>query len=238
MMFNQIVNLLSNEWQKRHGLSEKTFNKFIELAEPIKLRKRERLTFNLQGEAYVYFVLQGVVESFTLSIKGKRCVLRFYQFADTLFDHDSMVTGPMMGEPAEVHFNAVTEVRLLRVKLSELQRLSAFYSEVRSMALGVLLSDIDYCKRRMINFTTLSTIENYHIFLEEHPEISQVLTNRKVSEYLGVTEQGLHKVKTKLLKEKSEELNPVLMPQIENSLLNPAESGQSLKLVDITETSS
>ncbi|NQZ00481.1 MAG: Crp/Fnr family transcriptional regulator [Bdellovibrionales bacterium] len=149
----------------------------------------------------IYFVVEGLIESSLIADNGKKVVQRIYKPGDFIWDHQSVVEG----SDSIANYKTLSHSSVLMFELDELQTIVKSQADLWSHAVKIALKELMHLQERVISEMSSDTSEKYLEFLKEYQGLVPFLSNKKIAEFLGVTEQGLHKVRTKLKKKQLEQ---------------------------------
>jgi CRP-like cAMP-binding protein len=159
-------------------------SKFPQTIRRIHIKKGEVLQHAGDRNSKVYYVLDGLLRSYTLDEKGKEHVFMFAPEGWIIAD----IISPE--KPAELFIDAM-EDSVVSVREKNLEEEVDMHKLVKRM--GVL-------QKRIIMLMSASALERYEHFLETYPDIVQRVPQRHIASYLGITPEALSKIKSEQAK--------------------------------------
>jgi CRP/FNR family transcriptional regulator, anaerobic regulatory protein len=143
----------------------------------------------------IYFVVKGVVRS-CYSSYGKE-VTRWLcfegHFASSYFSF-------AYRNPSEDSIISISDCELLCISYEDLQYLSQqdrVWIDLNRRLLEVYYTNL---LERVASFQTQSTTERYNALLQEHPDIEDRVALSHIASYLGMTQETLSRLRTRLRK--------------------------------------
>lgn len=144
------------------------------------------------------FVVNGMVRVFYLDEKGNEHNLYFATENWWFTEIDSYSNS----KPAELFIEAIenSEVLLIykRDKVASFEKFPELETLFRVMTERVHVN----LQRRMIDNLSKTAEQRYQDFIDEHPILSQRLTNIQLAAYLGISHEFLSKIRTRLARAK------------------------------------
>lgn len=169
---------------------------FMELAQPLQLRKSE--CFSQIGEVSnrVGFIQSGILRSYYYADNAEEityCIL----FPNTLVSaYSSFITG----KPSEECIQAITDVELLTFSKSDLYQLAD--GNIRWINFMRVMAERQYVEQedRIFRLQRSSAQDRYTKLLTDQPDYVQHIPQRYLSSYLGITQRHLSRIRAQLAK--------------------------------------
>lgn len=147
---------------------------------------------------FTYFVLKGVLRSYTIDANGTEHILNIATPNWWMADMYSYLGG----KPAIMYVDVVDDCELLSITRHEVE---ALYEEIprlerffRILTENNLLSN----QQRVLDKMSLTAEERYEKFIKKHPEVTQCLPQKYIASYIGVTPEFFSKMKSRMLRNK------------------------------------
>lgn len=147
---------------------------------------------------FTYFVLKGVLRSYTIDANGAEHILNIATPNWWMADMYSYLGG----KPAIMYVDVVDDCELLSITREEVE---ALYEEIprlerffRILTENNLLSN----QQRVLDKMSLTAEERYEKFIKKHPEVTQCLPQKYIASYIGVTPEFFSKMKSRMLRNK------------------------------------
>ncbi len=149
------------------------------------IKKGEILQRSGDTNSKVYYVISGLLRSYTIDDKGKEHIFMFapenWIVADSLPKE----------EPCDLYIDAI-EDSIIHVLPKDLKR-EQQNAEAFIKRLAVL-------QKRVVMLMSASAIERYEHFEKTYPNIVQRVTQKMIASYLGITPQALSNIKRERFK--------------------------------------
>jgi len=148
---------------------------------------------------WTYFVLKGILRSYTVDENGAEHVLNFaapgWWITDmySYFSEKPSIMYIDVVDDAEVYLLSRKKVDELYVKVPKMER---FF---RILTQNSLVAN----QQRIIDKMSLTAEERYDKFQTQFKEVKNCLPQKHIASYIGVTPEFFSKMKSKLLKQRS-----------------------------------
>lgn len=157
------------------------------------IKKKEFLLQQGQVCKFEGFVVEGCFRIFTIDEKGIENTLYFATKDWWLFDIDSF----MNQQPSDLNMQALEDSTVLLINREDKTTLYQSTPIVEKLFRIMSQKALVAWQRRLIRNHRLSAEERYYHFINTYPEIAIKLTDRQISNYLGITHEFLSKIKRK-----------------------------------------
>jgi CRP-like cAMP-binding protein len=137
------------------------------------------------------FVLKGCFRIYTIDKKGNENTLYFAIKSWWLMDIDSF----MNQLPSDLYIQALEDSVVLLINKPDKMELYNSVPIVEKLFRIMSQKGLVAWQRRLIRNNSLTAQERYTFFVEKYPEIVLKLTDRQISNYLGITHEFLSKIK-------------------------------------------
>ena len=142
------------------------------------LRKGE--VCNFEG-----YVVDGCFKVYVLDEKGDEKVLYFAAADWWVMEIDSFANQT----PSEVYIQAIANSTLLIITKNKKEQLYKDLPKVERLFRIMSQKAVVAWQRRLVRNHTMNAEERYHHFVSTYPEITELLTNKLIASYLGITQE-------------------------------------------------
>ncbi len=162
-----------------------------------KVNKREFLLKQGEIEDNYYFVISGCLRSYINDKKGVEQVLQFSSKGWWIADNESI----LFNKPTKINIVAAIDSEILILSktakeesIKRLPKLEKYYNE------GLERSVI-FLRNRLNEILSFSAEERYMDFCKKFPELKDVISQKHIASYIGVTPEFFSSMKKKLKEE-------------------------------------
>lgn len=139
---------------------------------------------------YDYYVVKGLLRSYTIDEKGKEHIYMFASEDWIMSDIESQV----FNKSAELYIDALEDTEIEMVDRSIIKQIDTFkYFDGEEVE--KLLKRVAVLQRRVLLLMSAPALERYEHFLETYPDIVQRVPQKMIASYLGVTPEALSKIR-------------------------------------------
>lgn len=185
-------------------LEEKASVKAEEAAEIMKLiesrevKKGEVILRAGVTNRYIYFVEKGLLRFYSIDKEGKEHIVQFA--AESWFVGDR--GGFFFGEPSPYFIDAIEDSRVALLDQDFTEKASNISRAFRNYNEYLLQNHVRSLQRR-INLLVSATVEERYLdFMATYPDLINRVAQWMIASYLGVTPEGLSRVRRNLVKKK------------------------------------
>lgn len=185
---------------KQHFLSyvaftDKDFSLFENFAERVEYTKNEWVTKAGNYKSYFYFIEEGFLTSFLIDENLQEHVIQFGKQFWWTGDLNAITSETISNYNIRAMLPSIVW-RLTKQNLYKLLDSSARFERFfRIIFQNSLISH----QNRLIRKTTLSAEQRYLLLLQAYPTINQLVAQKHIANYLGITPEFLSKMKKRLL---------------------------------------
>jgi CRP-like cAMP-binding protein len=163
-----------------------------------KVKKGTSLQVKGDRVIYDYYVVKGLLRSYTIDEKGKEHIFMFASEDWLMSDIESQV----FDKTAELYIDALEDSEIEMIDRKAFRKVNA----VRYFdgdELNKLLKRVAVLQKRVLLLMSATAMERYEHFLETYPGIVQRVPQKMIASYLGITPEGLSKIRGQRVKGKS-----------------------------------
>ena len=165
----------------------------IESFEERYIKRKERLLNEGSPCHQLFFIVSGLLRAYCINEEGKEVTVMFAMKNWWITDMQSFVNQ----QSSTMTIEAVKESSVLVISKPSLDIL--FETVSRFSEFWRILMQNAYCREqtRVVQNLTLQADKRYQLFMDKYPELVEVLTQRQIASYLGVTPEFLSVIRSK-----------------------------------------
>tara|TARA_Y100000310_G_C20510850_1_gene728759 strand:- start:168 stop:734 length:567 start_codon:yes stop_codon:yes gene_type:complete len=138
-----------------------------------------------------YFLLEGIVRSFTLNPEGAEVTLAFFTSSSTLTPNVARIKeGKSL-----VHFQAISNCKLASISIEAFEQLRRDNEEVRNFAFSVLQQELLRKTNKELGLASLSASDRLRQFRLDYPGLENEIPHSYIASYLGITTISLSRLR-------------------------------------------
>jgi len=171
-------------------ITDHDWHEFWSRMAPAEFNKNELLLKAGHVEDYLYFLVSGIARLF-LAAPTKEYTLRF-NFPGMFFNaYSSFFTRT----PSSYSIEAITDIRLYRMSFNQLEDL--YKAAPNAPTVGRRALEYFYLlkEQREIRLLCFTAEENYRELQKEQPDLIQLIPQKYLASYLGITPQSLSRIR-------------------------------------------
>lgn len=170
-----------------------------------KLNKREYLLRQGEIEDNYYFVISGCLRSYINDRKGTEQVMQFSSKGWWIADNESI----LFNKPTKFNIVAATDSEILILTKSakedsvkRIPKLEKYYNE--SLERSVI-----FLRNRLNEILSLTAEERYIDFCKKFPELKDIISQKHIASYIGVTPEFFSSMKKRIKEERNLNTNKI-----------------------------
>ncbi len=175
-------------------ISDDEFPLCASLMIPRRLRKGAYLLQEGEVSKYLSFVTKGSLRSYTIDRKGEEHIMQFAPEGWWISDLYSFLTG----KPGIYFIDALEESDLLMMDAASYEKLCTTVPKFERYFRLLLQNNYIATQRRVMRSISKSAEEQYSQLLQEYPTIVQRVAQRHLASYLGITPEGLSRIRHRI----------------------------------------
>ncbi|SDI82643.1 Crp/Fnr family transcriptional regulator [Chryseobacterium jejuense] len=190
--------MMSEHYEKYGELfqvDQEHFDEFYSLLKDTRLLKSN--FFLKQGDKckYLGFIKKGTIRSFYINDQGREINFGFYFENEFFTDYESILCDTV----SKMNIQALENCEILLLSKEQLQAL--YQKEAYWQKFGRVMSEKIYldAKKRIDDLLCLSPEKRYLNLLNKQPLLFQKIAQKHIASYLGVTEQSLSRIRSRIV---------------------------------------
>ncbi|VEH21345.1 fumarate/nitrate reduction transcriptional regulator [Chryseobacterium nakagawai] len=186
---------LYEQYGELFQVDQEHFDEFYTLLKDTLLLKSD--FFLKQGEKckYLGFIKKGTVRSFYINDQGREINFGFYFENEFFTDYESILCDTV----SNMNIQALENCEILLLSKEDLQAL--YQKEAYWQKFGRMMSEKIYldAKKRIDDLLCRSPENRYLNLLKKQPLLFQKIAQKHIASYLGVTEQSLSRIRSRIV---------------------------------------
>lgn len=160
----------------------------------IEERKKGELLLR-QGEVCknLYFLAEGICRSY--SIKEGNDITTWFSFKD---DFITSFTSFFPKEPSYENIEMLSDGCLYRISYEKLIDIREGSREIEKMINFFSMQYTVQLEKRLFHLQTQTAFEKYQLILDQQPHLIQVIPNKHLASYLGISRETLSRIKSSI----------------------------------------
>lgn len=147
---------------------------------------------------FTYFVLKGVLRSYTIDDNGTAHILSFATPGWWVADMYSYLTA----KPAILYVDVIEDCEVLVLQKKDSERLFQEVPKLERFFRILTENNLIANQQRILDKMALSAEERYEKFLDKHADIVNCLPQKYIASFIGVTPEFFSKMKATMLRRK------------------------------------
>lgn len=193
-MASDMFQILQEHITQRLGKPPERLEEVILSFEPVQLK---RGTFLLrEGEVckYVYFIVEGCVQTFVIDKNGNESTREFYTEEQWVTD----IFGFKNQQASQEYIKCIEPSQLLRIHYDAFQHFSTVIPAFAQIYQQILESSYNNTVYRVNTLTALDALERIKWLMENKPKLMTRLSSKLLASYLGISPETMTRLKGKL----------------------------------------
>lgn len=147
---------------------------------------------------FTYFVLKGILRSYTIDDNGNAHILSFATPGWWVTDMYSYLTG----KHAIMYIDVMEDCEVLIIQKKDVERLYREVPKLERFFRILTENNLIANQQRVLDKMALTAEERYEKFAKKYREVLHCLPQKYIASYIGVTPEFFSKMKSKLLRKK------------------------------------
>ena len=190
------MNLLLNTIEKHVNLTEEEKDIVLSLVTYDEFKAKSILLKPGEIALETYFVLDGMLRSYTVDTNGVEHVLSFAAPNWFITDMYSLFSN----KPAQQYLSVISDAKVYRLSKENQQRLYDLVPKMERFFRILIENSVIAHQQRLIDNLSLTAEDRYEKFCKKYPDFIQCIPQKHIASYIGVTPEFFSKMKARLLK--------------------------------------
>lgn len=147
---------------------------------------------------FTYFVLKGILRSYTIDDNGTIHILSFATPGWWMADMYSYLTD----KPAILYVDVIEECEVLILQKSDVENLYSKVPKLERFFRILTENNLVANQQRVLDKMALTAEERYEKFLQKYPTVVNCLPQKYIASFIGVTPEFFSKMKSNMLRKK------------------------------------
>lgn len=147
---------------------------------------------------FTYFVLKGILRSYTIDDNGNAHILSFATPGWWVADMYSYLTG----KPAILYVDVMEDCEVLILQKADVELLFKEVPKLERFFRILTENNLIANQQRVLDKMALTAEERYEKFSKKYPDIINCIPQKYIASYIGVTPEFFSKMKSKFLRKK------------------------------------
>jgi CRP-like cAMP-binding protein len=174
-------------------LNKRDWEAFSQLFSASILKKGDYFARVGKVEKQMGFLTNGVIRAFFRNREGIEYNKTFFTENEFFGPYASLVTR----QPNQINIQALTDCQILVADYQSVTKLYGEHRQIESMARLVAEHYFVIKEKREIELVLLQADERYKIFLQEYPNLENLIPQYHIASYLGITPTQLSRIRAK-----------------------------------------
>lgn len=193
-MDQALFSLLQETIDTYFNMSRNNLQLLAEHCTILKLEKQQIFIRQGLANAQEYFLLDGLVRSYTLSASGADITLYFYGSKSILPPNPTRIANGL----STLHFESLIPTTLAAIPADKFSGFMRGNSEINRFAHAVLERELQNKTRKEITLAALSARERLLELREIFPALENLIPHVHIASYLGITQVSLSRLRKEI----------------------------------------
>lgn len=181
--FNEIIHISEHDWQAIKALAKEQ-----------QLKKEEILLVEGERADHEVFILQGVVRAYRVDEEGNEKSTAFFQ--DGAFM--SLSTMRSKNGLSTYNYQALCNTKVVLFPAKPIKDLLSATKQLTTLGKNIKDTEMSRLSERDECLLQVKATDKYRKFLLSYPKLEQVIAQRHIASYLGITAVSLSRLKKEL----------------------------------------
>ncbi len=192
---NKSFTYLKNVINSYYLISEKTWEKFLEICEYMEVKKGDYLCRINEIPSSFLFVNKGLLRTYILDDKGIEYNKIF--FTEGMFP--ASIVSLLKNKPSEFELQALEDCQLIQIDFKKYRKLLKEDEDLKLFHISYLEENwLIKKEEKEVSIVQKDADERYEDFLNDHPTLESRLTQYHIASHLGITPTQLSRIRKKI----------------------------------------
>lgn len=180
--------------QKRVELSDEQFELIADKLKVKTFDKAEMILMKGEVSSYGFFVLNGLLRSYSIDSKGKTHIIQFAPEQWWLSERNGM----LFNEPSDFFIDAIEPTQAVIVHKDFMNETAKLVPCMNDLNHTMLNNSIRFMQKRINMLLSATAEERYLNFIQLYPNLTLRVPQWMIASYLGITPESLSRVRKDL----------------------------------------
>lgn len=190
------MNLLLKSIEKHVELTDKEKEIVLSLVSYDEFKAKSILLKPGDIALETFFVLDGMIRSYTVDTNGVEHVLSFASPNWFITDMYSLFSK----KPAQQYLSVISDAKVYRLSKINQEKLYELVPKMERFFRILIENSVIAHQQRLIDNLSLTAEDRYDKFCKKYPDFIQCIPQKHIASYIGVTPEFFSKMKARLLK--------------------------------------
>jgi CRP-like cAMP-binding protein len=189
-----MLSIFKDYLQKKVALTDQQFDLISDKLKIKNFEKNEMILMKGEVSSHIYFVLEGLLRSYSIDSKGKTHVIQFAPEQWWLSERN----GILFNEESEFFLDAVENTRAVVLPKDFITESAKIVPCMYELNAAMLNNAIRFMQKRINMLLSATAEERYLNFISLYPNLTLRVPQWMIASYLGITPESLSRVRKDL----------------------------------------
>ncbi|MEJ2883731.1 Crp/Fnr family transcriptional regulator [Pedobacter sp. GR22-6] len=180
--------------QQRVAITDEQFSLIADKLKVKTFDKNEMILMKGEVSSYGFFVLSGLLRSYSIDSKGKTHIIQFAPEQWWLTERNGM----LFGEPSDFFIDAIEPTKAVVVHKDFMNEAAKHVPCMYDLNNTMLNNSIRFMQKRINMLLSATAEERYLNFIKLYPNLTLRVPQWMIASYLGITPESLSRVRKDL----------------------------------------
>lgn len=189
-----MLNIFKDYLQKKVAITDEQFALISDKLKIKSFEKNEMILMKGEVSSHVYFVLEGLLRSYSIDSKGKTHIIQFAPEQWWLSERN----GILFNEESEFFLDAIENTKAIVMPKDFINEAARIVPCMNDLNSSMLNNAIRFMQKRINMLLSATAEERYLNFIHLYPNLTLRVPQWMIASYLGITPESLSRVRKDL----------------------------------------
>jgi CRP-like cAMP-binding protein len=189
-----MLSIFKDYLQKKVAITDEQFNLISDKLKIKTFEKGEMILMKGEVSSHVYFVLDGLLRSYSIDSKGKTHIIQFAPEQWWLSERN----GILFNEESEFFLDAIENTKAIVLPKDFITESAKIVPCMYELNASMLNNAIRFMQKRINMLLSATAEERYLNFIKLYPNLTLRVPQWMIASYLGITPESLSRVRKDL----------------------------------------
>jgi CRP-like cAMP-binding protein len=189
-----MLSIFKDYLQKKVAITDEQFNLISDKLKIKTFEKGEMILMKGEVSSHVYFVLDGLLRSYSIDSKGKTHIIQFAPEQWWLSERN----GILFNEESEFFLDAIENTKAIVLPRDFITESAKIVPCMYELNASMLNNAIRFMQKRINMLLSATAEERYLNFIKLYPNLTLRVPQWMIASYLGITPESLSRVRKDL----------------------------------------